>query len=170
MSRCPPVSFREPRDYYIRVIYIYTDYVAFMYVSTLYTHTHIYVYMTLHRAASIRPRIGSNSCPPACRHRRYKVCPRRAPSRARVLRDDDAKMYSLKCRLLNAAVVMHIEYVLTPSEDYIIIIIISVRRQSSRSHATGRDGRRRSRARDRRRTGSSRVRYRKRKVLPHTRG
>lgn len=63
--------------------------------------------MTLHRAASIRPRIGSNSYPPACQHRRYKVCPRRAPSRARVLSGDDAKMYSLKCRLLNAAVVMH---------------------------------------------------------------
>lgn len=61
-----------------------------------------------------------------------------------------------------------IEYVRTPSEDY--IIIVSSRRQSSRSRATGRDGRRRSRARDRRRTRSSRVRYRKRKVLPHTRG
>jgi len=120
-----------------------------MYISTLCKKIYCIISHTAYCDASTHRRIDSNVCrPPLVIRVKFVIAAPSPPPRTRSPRwrwRSAAQMYSLKCRRLHPnAIIIIIEYIYTSPR-----LISARRRQSSRSHATGRDGRRSRRVRAR---------------------
>jgi len=86
---------------YVLYIHIRTLHRLHVCKYTIYTHTYTYIWHCTVPRQSVRESARTPVRP------LVDIVGIKFALAARVLRADDAKMYSLKCRLLNAAVVMH---------------------------------------------------------------